>query len=170
MNDDEEDRRLVARFLGARDAASFRALYRRHAGGVYGLALRLCGGRAAEADDVTQEAWLRAVRRLGAFAWRSRLRTWLCGIVVNVWRETHGAAPRGEPAPEAMVSSPAGDDVARIVASLPPGAREVLLLHDVEGFTHAEIAEMLGIEDGTSKSQLSRARAAVRAALATEKS
>jgi RNA polymerase sigma-70 factor (ECF subfamily) len=166
---DDEDRRLVDAFLRRRDAASFRALYRRHAGAVYGLALRLSGGRSAEADDVTQEAWLRATRRLPSFAWRSRLRTWLCGIAVNVWRETHAPPPRLEPADEPTTGPPV-DDVARIVAALPPGAREVLLLHDVEGFTHAEIAEMLGIEDGTSKSQLSRARAAVRAALDTEKS
>jgi RNA polymerase sigma-70 factor (ECF subfamily) len=160
-----DDDLLVAAFLRARDAASFRALYRRHAGGVYGLALRLCAGRAAEAEDVTQETWIRAVRGLPGFAGRSSLRTWLCGIAVNVWRETRRAPPAAPLDAEPATPPRAGDDVARLVAALPPGAREVLLLHDGLGFTHAEIAAMLGIEDGTSKSQLSRARAAVRAAL-----
>ena len=169
MTDDGEDRRLVARFLRARDERAFRAIYRRHAAGVYGLALRLCGGRAVEADDVAQEAWVRAVRALGGFRWGSRLRSWLCGIAVNVWRETRRGPPPGDTAAGEAATPPGDDgDLARVVASLPTGAREVLLLHDVEGYTHAEIAALLGIEDGTSKSQLSRARAAVRAALATE--
>src|SRR5262249_61027707 len=88
LTDDAEDRRLVARFLDARDEASFRALYRRHAAAVYGLALRLCGGRAAQAEDVAQESWVRAMRGLGGFRWGSRLGSWLCGIAVNVWRES----------------------------------------------------------------------------------
>jgi len=168
-DDDEEDRRLVARFLGTRDERAFRAVYRRHAAGVYGLALRLSGGQAVEADDVAQEAWVRAVRALGGFRWQSRLRSWLCGIAVNVWRERRRDPPPAEAAPAEAAAAPAADgDLARVVASLPAGAREVLLLHDVEGYTHAEIAALLGIEAGTSKSQLSRARAALRAALASE--
>jgi len=163
---DDEDRRLVARFLDARDERSFRALYRRHAGTVYGLALRLCGGRAAQAEDVAQEAWVRATRGLGGFRWGSRLGSWLCGIAVNVWRESCREGFVGEPPAEAVVAPRADGDLGRIVAGLPPGARAVLVLHDVEGYTHAEIGALLGIEDGTSKSQLAKARAAVRAALA----
>ena len=166
MTDDAEDRRLVERFVAARDEASFRALYRRHAAAVYGLALRLCGGRAAQAEDVAQESWVRAMRGLGGFRWSSRLGSWLCGIAVNVWRESCREPVVGE-APEEPAVAPRPDgDLGRIVAGLPPGARAVLVLHDVEGYTHAEIGALLGIEDGTSKSQLAKARAAVRAALA----
>lgn len=165
-DDDGEDRRLVARFLAARDEASFRALYRRHAGAVYGLALRLAGGRAAQAEDVAQESWVRAMRGLGGFRWGSRLSSWLCGIAVNVWRESCREPVGGAALDDAIVAPRADGDLGRIVAGLPPRARAVLVLHDVEGYTHAEIGALLGIEDGTSKSQLAKARAAVRAALA----
>lgn len=166
------ERVLVARFLAARDEEAFRALYRGHAAGIYGLALRLSGGVEPEAQDVAQEAWVRAVRLLPSFRWGSSLRTWICGIAVNVWRERRRALGREEtreaaPASASRAEERAGQrlDLARAVAELPAGSREVLLLHDVEGYTHREIAGLLEIEEGTSKSQLSRARATLRAAL-----
>jgi RNA polymerase sigma-70 factor (ECF subfamily) len=167
-----DDRALVARFLSARDEEAFLALYRGHAAGVYGMALRLCGGVEAEAQDVAQEAWVRAVRLLPSFRWTSALKTWICGIAVNVWRERRRALGRGEGLPSVEVAEPAAFedagarlDLSRAVAGLPAGSREILLLHDVEGYTHKEIAGLLEIEEGTSKSQLSRARASLRAAL-----
>jgi RNA polymerase sigma-70 factor (ECF subfamily) len=91
---------------------------------------------------------------------------------VNVWRERRRAFGRGEGVPRDEAVEPAAFedagsrlDLARAVSDLPPGSREVLLLHDVEGYTHKEIAGLLEIEEGTSKSQLSRARASLRAAL-----
>jgi RNA polymerase sigma-70 factor (ECF subfamily) len=165
------DRTLVTRFLAARDEEAFLAIYRRHAAGVYGLALRLAGGVEAEAQDVAQEAWVRAVRLLPSFRWGSSLRTWICGIAVNVWRERRRAFGRegsrdvASTEPSAFADAGARIDLARAVAELPAGSREILLLHDIEGFTHKEIAGLLEIEEGTSKSQLSRARASLRTAL-----
>ena len=173
MNDD--DRELVARFLAGRSEEAFRRLYRRHASAVYALLLRLTAGDAARAEDCLQDAWLRAIAGLDRFAWRSSLRTWLRGIAINCWREgwredrraplrlveDHEPEP---PAPEVTLLDVIS--LERAVAALPDGYRAVLVLHDVEGFTHEEIAEALGIVPGTSKSQLARARAAVRRSLA----
>lgn len=173
MND--EDQALVAEFLATRSEAAFRRLYRRHAGAVYALLLRLTAGDAARAEDCLQDAWLRAVAALDRFAWRSSLRTWLRGIAINCWREGWREDRRAplrlveDHESEAAPASLTPLDVIgleRAVAELPDGYRAVLVLHDVEGFTHEEIAETLGIVPGTSKSQLARARAAVRRSLA----
>lgn len=173
MND--EDRELVAEFLATRSEEAFRRLYRRHASAVYALLLRLTAGDAARAEDCLQDMWLRAIAALDRFAWRSSLRTWLRGIAINCWREGLRDARRAplrlvddeEPEPTAPAVSPL-DVIAlqRAVADLPDGYRAVLVLHDVEGLTHEEIADALGIVAGTSKSQLARARAAVRRSLA----
>lgn len=173
MNDD--DRNLVAEFLATRSEQAFRRLYRRHASAVYALLLRLTAGDVTRAEDCLQDAWLRAIAGLDRFAWRSTLRTWIRGIAINCWREGWREDRRAplrlvegdEPAPDLPDVSPL-DVIAleRAVAALPDGYRAVLVLHDVEGFTHEEIAEALGIVPGTSKSQLARARAAVRRSLA----
>jgi RNA polymerase sigma-70 factor (ECF subfamily) len=131
----------------------------------------LLGERRQEAEDVVQESWIRAVGGVARFAWQSSLRTWLCSIVVNccreVWRETRQDLVVVE---DAQVGVAADDvvgriDVAAALARLPTGYRAVIVLHDIVGYTHEEIAERLGIEPGTSKSQLSRARRAMRRAL-----
>ena len=168
------DRDLVERFLGRREEAAFVALYRRHTPALFGLAARLCGGERADAEEIVQEAWVRAAQALADFRWHSSLRTWLSGVVVNGWRERARARRREslwsaepDPDPPALPVSP-GDriDLERAVAQLPDGFRAVLILHDVEGLTHAEIGELFGIDVGTSKSQLARARQAVRRRLA----
>jgi RNA polymerase sigma-70 factor, ECF subfamily len=113
-----------------------------------------------------------AVERLPGFRWESSLRTWLAGIMVNVCRDIvrRGIRERerraaGSTAPP-MVRPDAGAlDVERAIAQLPEGYREVLVLHDIEGYTHEEISGLLGIDAGTSKSQLSRARQALRSRL-----
>jgi RNA polymerase sigma-70 factor (ECF subfamily) len=171
---DGPDRSLVRRFVAARDEASFRALYARHAAGVFALALRLSGS-VSDGEEVLQETWIRAAARLGAFRWDSSLRTWLCGIAVNCWRELRRARA-SDPVPERFVEDalrpapvpPAGEriDLERALRALPDGYREVVVLHDVQGYTHGEIAEMLGIDPGTSKSQLSRGRGWLRERLA----
>ena len=169
----EEDRLLVARFVESRDEAAFRALYRRHAGFLYRFLLRLSGGDTSAAEEGVQETWIRAAQGLAGFAWRSSLKTWLAGIAIRWWRETRRAAGRETelPAEASLAVAPAVRreidrvDLERALAALAPGYRRVLLLHDVEGYTHEEVAELTGIDVGTSKSQLSRARSALRARL-----
>jgi RNA polymerase sigma-70 factor (ECF subfamily) len=172
--DADPDRDLVARFLARRDEDAFRDLYRRHASRLYGLLLRLTGGRAADAGEGMQETWARAVRGLAGFEWRSSLSTWLAGIAIRWWREEtrrrdrEVALPGEEQLPAAAPVRREIErvDLARALARLPGGYREAILLHDVEGYTHEEIAAMTSVEAGTSKSQLSRARSALRARLA----
>lgn len=153
------------------DQQAFGALYDRHTPYLYRLALRLMGGDAAAAADLVHDAWIAAAPRFGSFAWASALRTWLAGFVVNLarreWRDS--AQPVGF---HAALEEPAFDsallariDVERGLAALPVGARQVLVLHDLEGWTHAQIAEQLAVDVGTSKSQLSRARGLLRAEL-----
>jgi RNA polymerase sigma factor (sigma-70 family) len=156
----------------ARDGSdrSFLALYDRHAAAMYALAYRLMGAREADAADALQEAWLRAIPRLPTFRRESSLRTWLCGFIVNCCRERFRGPLFEELSDELSVSSLAGSDLRvlgtidleRALASLAPGARTVVILHDIEGYTHDEIAGALEIDPGTSKSQLSRGRAALR--------
>jgi RNA polymerase sigma-70 factor (ECF subfamily) len=159
---EDEDVEAVRAFLARRDEERFVALYRRHTPYLYRLALRLLGGRRAEAEDAVQETWLRSAARLAEFRGESSLRTWLAGFAINCCRETRrrseGAA-RDEAIPEGS-GPPAGHrlDLDRAIAALPHGYREVLVLHDLEGYTHEEIALRLAIAPGTSKSQLSRAR------------
>lgn len=169
--DDVTDRHLVSKFLRTRDEASFRSLHRLHSPMLYRVALRLLA-RPELAEDVLQETWIRAVRLLPRFRWESQLRTWLAGIAIRCCHEVRRTATAvdSEAAPWPARAT-AGDglrlDLERAVATLAPGRREILLLHDVEGFTHAEIATMLDIDEGTSKSQLSRARQQMRRLLDT---
>jgi len=175
--DDAEERRLVARFLATRSDEAFLRLYDRHTPALYRFAARLVGGSGAEPAEIVQEAWVRALTQLEKFRWGSSLMTWLCGIVLNRARELRrGDArdrrivelverePRVTPPPE----TPWSRAVERAIRDLPEGYREVLLLHDVEGYTHEEIARHFGIVAGTSKSQLHRARLALREALAAK--
>ena len=162
------DRDLVDRYLRTRDETAFLRIYRSHTPALLGLASRLCAGELLAAEAIVQEAWVRAAQSLPSFRWESRLRTWLSGVVVNSWRDRARARGREESWEAGLDTIPANVttservDLERAVAQLPDGFRAVLLLHDVEGFTHLEIASLLGIEAGTSKSQLARARQAVR--------
>lgn len=169
-----DDRALVSRFLATREEAAFRDLYRRQNPRLYRVAARLSAGTPARPDDVIQEAWLRGISRLAEFRFESSLATWLIAIVVNVAREM--SRPRAEVVPiDALGDLPgradadpaviAEQDLSPLLDKLPEGYRTVLVLHDLEGFTHTEIAAALGIAEGTAKSQLSRARAAARALL-----
>ena len=167
---DIDDARLVNRFVARRDEQAFRALYRAHTPAMLGVVWRYLDGSRAEAEDVVQEAWIRASEKFAAFRWESSLRTWLVGIAINCARNTMRKRSAAHvqladvmeiPAPPALVDI-AVVDMQKAVAELPEGYREVLLLHDVFGYTHDEIARMLGVESGTSKSQLHRARSSVR--------
>lgn len=163
------DRELADALLLRRDEAAFRALYRRHTPRLFQVVLRLLGGAEQDAEDVVQETWIRATERLAEFRWEAAFGTWLTGIGLNVARGLLRRRGRWEADPEHVpepwrAPPPVGEriDLERALALLPAGYRAVLVLHDVEGFTHEEIAEMLGVVPGTSKSQLSCARRAMR--------
>lgn len=149
------------------DEAAFRELYRLHTPRLFAVVMRLLA-RSSDAEDAVQEAWLRAVRTLSAFRQDSSFATWLTGIgircALEILRKRSPAVanppePSTEPVPHLTL------DLERAVAALPDGYRAVLVLHDVEGRTHEEIAALLDIEPGTSKSQLFHARRTLRARL-----
>lgn len=174
---DDQDRREVSAVIERRDERAFRSLYARHTPVLFGMALRLVDGSQHDAEDVVQETWLRAVQKLKDFTWRSSLRTWLTGIVINCCRERWRDSPpdttseihdsTGAGADDEALAMVTRVDLERALASLHPGYRAVLLLHDVEGWTHASIAKQLGIAEGTAKSQLFHARFAMRRTLAS---
>jgi len=161
-----DDAVLIGR-VAAGDEEAFRLLYGRHTPAVHGTLVRLVG-RTADAADLMQETWLRAVRHLALFRGQSAFRTWLTGIALNCYREWRRKHTREVVGTDADVRpSPAtwGDEQAainQVLALLPYEHREAIVLHDIEGFTHEEIAAALEIEPGTSKSRLSRARRAFR--------
>jgi RNA polymerase sigma-70 factor (ECF subfamily) len=166
------DRRLVKKFLSTGDERSFRQLYRRYTPCLYLLALRLLGGSAIDAQDAIQETWIRACRTLERFEWKSSLRTWLSGILINCVREANRERRRRkeeelqDDSAIATVRPPETTiDLEQVIARLPPGYRYVLTLHDIEGYTHEEIGALLEITAGTSKSQLYHARKALRSVL-----
>ena len=168
-----DDRSLADAVAGTGDERAFRELYRRHTPALYQLVLRMLGGATADAEDVVQETWIRAVRKIGTFRWESSLRTWITAIGLNQARET--LRRRGRSKAEefdehlGLCTRPVKDseriDLERAIARLPNGYRTVLVLHDVEGYTHEEISQQLQIAVGTSKSQLFDARRAVRSLL-----
>jgi RNA polymerase sigma-70 factor, ECF subfamily len=171
-----DDRRLAQR-VASGDEDAFRRLYRRHTPALYRLALRLGGGDSLWAEELIQRAWVRAVEGLASFGWRSTFSTWLCGIVANCARESWREGERRREvawdeavAPDVVAEAAPNSaedriDLERAIARLPEGCRQVFVLHDVEGFTHLEIGRLMGIEAGTSKSQLSHARRHLRAML-----
>ena len=171
---DDADGRLV-RSAGAGDAIAFETLYRRHSARVHGVILRLVGGHAGRAEDLTQEAFVRAWQALPGYRFESAFTTWLHRLAVNTAlmelrsraggedRETDDAAlehiPSHDTAGQRMREQL---DLERAVATLPERARAVLVLHDIEGWKHEEIAAELGIAVGSSKAQLHRARGLLR--------
>ena len=171
----DDERELVRRVTARGDTRAFSALYDRHTPALYALALRLTGGDEREAEEIAHDAWVRAVEKLDTFEWRAALRTWLSGIVIRRWRELARAGARSAGPPIEDLPLPSDDaalqgtadrvDLERAIAALADGYRQVFLLHDVTGYTHEEIAELLDIDPGTSKSQLARARAHLRPAL-----
>ena len=154
---------------------AFEKLYRRHRDRIYGLVWRLCGGDGALAEDLLQEAFIRAWLKLDSFRGESRFLTWLHRLSANVAlsdrririKRVEREAPL-EGAAERTASGAkdvyAGDrmDLEQAIARLPERARTVLVLFDVEGYSHAEIAELAGMAVGSSKAQLHRARKLVR--------
>jgi RNA polymerase sigma-70 factor (ECF subfamily) len=165
----------LVRRAQAGDRAAFRGLYEDHVGRVYALCLRLTGD-PEDAMERTQDVFVRAWDKLATYRGDAAFATWLHRLAVNVVladrrsagrreRRVDAAAalgPRSAPAPRAGLAV----DLERAIAALPPGARAVFVLYDVEGYGHEEIAGLIGIAAGTSKAQLHRARKLLREALA----
>jgi RNA polymerase sigma-70 factor, ECF subfamily len=128
----------------------------------------MLGGAEHDAQDAVQETWLRAVQSIGGFRCQSSLRTWLCGIATNCCRElVRDRLPVNELAESELAKGcyclpPKNPDLEGLIRSLPNGCRQVLVLHDIEGYTHEEIGVLLNVAVGTSKHQLFRARAKLR--------
>ena len=160
---------------GAGEVDAFETLYRQHAGRIFALASRLAGS-VDQGEDLLQEIFLQAYRKLDSFKGEAALGTWLYRLAVNHCldfvrsRQTRNTkvtdtlddersfepmAARETPIPRI--------DLERAIARLPPGCREAFVLHDVEGFDHKEVGKLLGIAEGTSKSQVFKARTKLRA-------
>jgi RNA polymerase sigma-70 factor, ECF subfamily len=159
------------------DRRAFERIYHENVNRVFSICARMAGDRVV-AEELTQDVFVRAWEKLSLFRGESAFSTWLHRLAVNVvlnHRKTQGrqrartaddegdgldsVAGRVGPAPGERL------DLEAAVAGLPPGARRVFTLHDVEGYTHEEIADMLGITPGGSKAQLHRARLLLREAL-----
>jgi RNA polymerase sigma-70 factor (ECF subfamily) len=170
------DSTLITRAV-AGDMAAQRAIYDQHVDRVYRLAYRLAGDEEL-ARDFTQETFVRAFDRLGTFRGESSLGTWLHAIGVSVslngLRKVKRVRARETSLDDALTVGTTTrhaepdlkERLRQAVDALPDGYRTVFVMHDVEGFTHEEIAATLGIQPGTSKAQLFRARAKLRDALA----
>jgi RNA polymerase sigma-70 factor (ECF subfamily) len=158
---------------------AFEELYRAHAPRLFGLACRLVG--RTDAEDLLQEIFLTAHRKMGLYKGDAALGTWLFRLATNAcldhlrsragrYGQLTDALDDDVDAPGATAGAVLGVvdrlDLERALATLPGGCRAVFVLHDVEGFEHREIAGLLGISDGTSKSQLHKARMRLRKALA----
>jgi RNA polymerase sigma-70 factor (ECF subfamily) len=155
----------------AGDSLAFERLYRRHAARIHSLMRRMVGGES-DADEVTQDVFVRAWEKLETFRGEAAFATWLHRLAVNValnWRKSAAKANRRFDQ-ETQAESLAGRqdrgaermDLEEAIGRLPPGARQVFVLHDVEGFRHEEIAGLMGVTEGTSKAQLHRARMLLR--------
>lgn len=174
-----DERALIERCRQG-DLAAFEELYRAHAGRLYSVAFRLLGN-AADAEDLLQEIFLAAHRKLDSFRGESALGTWLYRLATNLCLD-HLRSRTGR---SNQVTDPLDDEVGvfdasagslaertvtkmdleRALARLPEGCRAAFVLHDVEGLEHREVAEVLGIAEGTSKSQVHKARLKLRALL-----
>jgi RNA polymerase sigma-70 factor (ECF subfamily) len=158
------------------DHGAFEQLYRLHAGRVYALCLRLAGD-AVEARRLTQDVFVRAWERLAGFRGESAFSSWLHRLTVNVVLADRRAAGRRRSRIVTESDAPAFEsagsanwtaerlDLENAIGALPPGARAVFVLFEIEGYGHEEIAAMTGIAPGTSKAQLHRARILLREAL-----
>jgi RNA polymerase sigma-70 factor (ECF subfamily) len=165
------------------DSEAFETLYERYASRLYAVASRMAGSHA-DADDLLQEIFLLAFRRIRTFRGESSLGTWLYRLAMNRCldhlrsRSARNDALTGALNEEAGIPSsvryvpgsvsPTKIDLERAIDRLPAGCRAAFLLHDVQGFDHHEVGEILGIAEGTSKSQVHKARLRIRAFLTGE--
>jgi RNA polymerase sigma-70 factor (ECF subfamily) len=173
----------LARLAADGDAAAFDEIYTRHRRFVYCLAVRLTGNQA-DAEDLTQESFVSVLRRVGSFRGEASFTTWLYRLAINQVnmhfrhrsskpeRQTsEGEIPERGPS-RAGLTDPAEPLIDRLaiekaVRMLPSGCRAAFILHDVQGYTHQEAGRLSGHTAGTSKSQLHKARASLRAVLSS---
>jgi RNA polymerase sigma-70 factor (ECF subfamily) len=168
----------------AGDRSAFERVYRAHCDRVFSVCVRMTSD-AAQAEELTQDTFVRAWTKMGQFRGESSFATWLHRLAVNVVLNAHkgdGRKKRTISMTEDEGDEEAGSvgatlmapshfapgewmDIEEAIASLPPGAKRVFVLHDVEGYRHEEIGTMLGITSGGSKAQLHRARMLLREAL-----
>ena len=174
-----EELALVER-CRAGDLAAFETIYRAHAGRLYSVACRVLGN-PTDAEDLLQEIFLAAHRKLETFRGESALGTWLYRLAMNLCLDhLRSRATRSGQLTDALDEEYGLDDsgsrrlaertvarmdLERAMAQLPEGCRTAFVLHDVEGLEHREIADILGIAEGTSKSQVHKARMRLRAML-----
>jgi RNA polymerase sigma-70 factor (ECF subfamily) len=160
----------VARAQGG-DTRAFERLYRTHVSRILALVRRMLG--TDYAHEVTQDVFVRAWEKIGTFRGEAAFGTWLHRVAVSVVlhrrnalrlerTRIHDDEDALEAAPARPSTADLGMDFERAIVKLPAGARTVFVLHDVEGFKHEEIAEMLGVTSGTTKAQLHRARMILR--------
>jgi RNA polymerase sigma-70 factor (ECF subfamily) len=169
---------LAARIRSG-EASAFEALYQQHATRLYNLASRMAG-RSGDAEDLLQEIFLLAYRKIGSYRGDASLGTWLYRLAMNhcldVLRSRQARMglvtdsmdePDSTPvaAPLPTLTAVSRIDLERAIETLPPACRAAFLLHDVEGFGHNEVADILGVSEGTSKSQVHKARLRIRARL-----
>ncbi len=176
VEDDTPTAALVERAQNG-DEYAYGALYQRTVPRIYALCLRMCGD-ADHAQELTQDVFVKAWSGLGRFRGASKFSTWLHRVAVNVVLEDRRTAARRrsrevltdvwERYDKAVVTSMPGTrvDLERAIAKLPEGAREVLVLRDVQGYKYREVASMLGVAVGTVKAQVHRARKMVQETLA----
>jgi RNA polymerase sigma-70 factor (ECF subfamily) len=158
------------------DRRAFERVYRTHVNRVFSVCARMCGNRS-QAEELTQDVFVRVWEKLPLFRGESAFSTWLHRLAVNVVlnaRKVEGRErSRTKDDDEGEILNGVGTsprhgermDLEAAIARLPKGARRVFVLHDVEGYKHEEIAEMLGVTAGGSKAQLHRARMLLREAL-----
>ena len=160
------------------DGPAFEALYQRHAARLYNLAYRMAG-TATDAEDLLQDVFLLAYRKMGSFRGDSSLGTWLYRLAMNhcldvlrsrqsrMGQQTDSldAEDSMEPPAAPALGAVSRIDLDRAIGRLPHACRAAFLLHDVEGFGHQEVGAILGISEGTSKSQVHKARLRIRAYL-----
>ena len=170
----------LARAASEGDRSAFETLYQRHHRRVFSLCMRMTGS-TVDAEDLTQDVFIQLYRRIGSFRGESAFSTWLHRLTVNQvlmrfrkrdvrmeFTTTDGELPQTlEYEQGNLIAPPIIDSIAidRAIAELPPGYRTIFVLHDIEGYEHEEIAKLLGVTIGTSKSQLHKARLKLRALL-----
>ena len=172
-----DERFLIARAQQG-DRVAARSLYDAHSRRVHRVVFRLCGGDEEMARDFTQDTFIRVFDKLSSFRGESAFATWVHRIAVTVTlnglrkekRLKRGAddldVANDLPAPSINVDPDLRAKLRAAIEALPPGSRASVILHDIEGYTHAEIGEMLGFAEGTSKARLFDARSRLRKALA----
>ena len=166
-----DSERADVALAAAGDERAFERLYRQHVARIHSLVRRMVGGDA-DTDELVHDVFVRAWQRLSTFRGEAAFGTWLHRLAVNLVLNAQKSAARGrrlfddeaavDIAPARRETPEAAMDLEEALRLLPPGARQIFVLHDVEGFLHEEIAGLLGVATGTSKAQLHRARMLMR--------